>query len=315
MSQWYYFNKRERNGMIVLIIILLGMVAFYISMPYLYDELQLETELDSATITALRQFDSTRLAREAAWQEKRKQDSLARIAKYSSSSDKVTKEYVPEKIPVILKSFNPNNSSVEELQSVGIPFWLANRVDKYRTKGGKFRIKSDVSKIYGFPDSLYQELEPYIDLPDSVSPEINKPKSEEPKRLSIDINTADATELKKLRGIGPTFSKRIVNYRTKLGGYAHITQLKEVYGLSDSLFLAIQPSIFVSDSAIIHSININTATVKELNDHPYITYRMAADWVAYREKNGDFSSTDELLSSGLLNEPLYAKIVVYIRVQ
>jgi competence ComEA-like helix-hairpin-helix protein len=284
-------------------------------MPYLYDELHIETEFDSVTIAALRQFDSTRIAKEVAWQEKRKQDSLARVAKYPFYSDEVTPEVLPEKNPVVLIPFNPNISSTLELQSVGIPFWLANRIVKYRTKGGEFRIKSDLSKIYGFSDSLYQELEPYIELPDSISFDRNEQKLEESKVISIDINVADAAELKTLHGIGPAFSKRIVNYRTKLGGYYHVDQLKEVYGLSDSLFLVIQPSVFVLDSAGIDRININTATVKELNDHPYITYRMAADWVAYREKNGDFLSVDELLSSGLLNESLYAKIVAYIRVQ
>lgn len=315
MSNWYYFNKRERNGMIVLIIILLSMMAFYVSMPYIYEELHVNTELDSATIAVLKQFDSTRLAKKVAWKEKQRQDSINRTKKYSNTTYSNHPKKNSKTIAVQLKSFNPNKSSVEELQSLGIPFWMAQRIDKYRSKGGEFKVKSDLARIYDFPDSLYQELAPFIELPDSIASSRKKPSSKSNQDVLIDINLSNATELKKLRGVGSAFSRRIINYRKKLGGYQHINQLKEVYGISDSLFLRLEPHVFVSDSNEINKININSATIQELQNHPYITYRMAADWVAYREKNGEFNTSKELLTSGLLNEPLYAKIVAYIRVQ
>lgn len=64
-------------------------------------------------------------------------------------------------------------------------------------------------------------------------------------KLSIELNSADTTELKKLRGIGSVLSKRIVKYRKMVGGFKTTEQLKSVYGLSEETFQAILPHIWV----------------------------------------------------------------------
>lgn len=68
--------------------------------------------------------------------------------------------------------------------------------------------------------------------------------------LRIELNSADTTELKKLRGIGSKLSQRIVKYRTKLGGFSSKEQLKAVYGLSEETYEAILPHIWVDSTAI-----------------------------------------------------------------
>src|SRR5437660_80245 len=35
----------------------------------------------------------------------------------------------------------------------------------------------------------------------------------------IELNTADSAKLTELKGIGPSFARRIVNYRNRLGGF------------------------------------------------------------------------------------------------
>ncbi|MEM9858315.1 MAG: helix-hairpin-helix domain-containing protein, partial [Bacteroidota bacterium] len=46
----------------------------------------------------------------------------------------------------------------------------------------------------------------------------------------FDINEADTTQLKQLKGIGSVFSRRILKYRKLLGGFVTSDQLSEVYG-------------------------------------------------------------------------------------
>ena len=67
--------------------------------------------------------------------------------------------------------------------------------------------------------------------------------------LLVEINNADTTELKKLRGIGSVLSKRIVKYRKMLGGFKDVEQLKKVYGLSEETYQEILPHIWIDTSA------------------------------------------------------------------
>jgi len=52
----------------------------------------------------------------------------------------------------------------------------------------------------------------------------------------ININTADATELDKLPGIGPALADRIIQYRTEHGPFAKPDDLKNVSGIGDKTF-------------------------------------------------------------------------------
>jgi competence ComEA-like helix-hairpin-helix protein len=61
--------------------------------------------------------------------------------------------------------------------------------------------------------------------------------------VRIDINRADTTEWKRLKGIGSVLSKRIVKYRDKCGGFKSIEQLRKIYGLSEETYQSILPHL------------------------------------------------------------------------
>ena len=67
--------------------------------------------------------------------------------------------------------------------------------------------------------------------------------------LMIELNSADTTELKQLRGIGSKLSQRIVKYRKKIGGFTHKEQLKDIYGLPEETYLHILPHVWVDTTA------------------------------------------------------------------
>ncbi len=109
---------------------------------------------------------------------------------------------------------------------------------------------------------------------------------------TIEINSSDTTDLKKIPGIGSAFSNRIVKYRNLLGGYNNLNQLKEVWGMDDDLFNKMIPYLKVVPNT--KKIKINTASFEELNKHPYIKYKRAKIIIDIRERKGKIESMDRL---------------------
>ena len=79
--------------------------------------------------------------------------------------------------------FNPNTITEDSLQLLGFSQRQAASIIKYRTKGGKFRVKRDFARMYVVDSAKYAALEPFILLPDSL-PERKSEKSVHEKPLS-----------------------------------------------------------------------------------------------------------------------------------
>ncbi len=60
---------------------------------------------------------------------------------------------------------------------------------------------------------------------------------------AVDINTADATVLETLDGIGPALAERILAYRTSHGGFRSVGDLQNVTGIGPKKFAAIKGSV------------------------------------------------------------------------
>jgi DNA uptake protein and related DNA-binding proteins len=100
----------------------------------------------------------------------------------------------------------------------------------------------------------------------------------------IELNQADSAKLDQLPGIGPVFASRIIKYRTILGGYYSIDQLYEVYGMKPETVDKIKQYIMV-DTLKIQRIDLNTASFRQINAHPYISYDQTKVICKYRDKN------------------------------
>lgn len=59
----------------------------------------------------------------------------------------------------------------------------------------------------------------------------------------VNINTATATQLDSLPGIGPTYAARIIEYRNTHGLFKSTEELKNVKGIGDKTFQKLQNSI------------------------------------------------------------------------
>ena len=63
----------------------------------------------------------------------------------------------------------------------------------------------------------------------------------------VDLNTADATKLQTLDGIGQKKAEKIIEYRKEHSNFKEITDLKKISGIGDKIFNAIKDRILVSD--------------------------------------------------------------------
>ncbi|WP_285493059.1 ComEA family DNA-binding protein [Actinomadura sp. NBRC 104425] len=52
----------------------------------------------------------------------------------------------------------------------------------------------------------------------------------------LDLNTASVDQLDQLPGVGPVLAQRIVDYRTRHGGFRSVEQLQEVSGIGERRF-------------------------------------------------------------------------------
>jgi len=132
-------------------------------------------------------------------------------------------------------------------------------------------------------------------------------------RLKVDINRADTLELQQLKGIGPSFARRIVAYRNKLGGYLECRQLLEVWGFDTSLYSLISENVFLTKDSL-RQIDLNTVTFKEMLKHPYFPYGLTRAVVLYRQKHKLFRTVDELKSVEGITDSVFRRIRPYVKI-
>jgi DNA uptake protein ComE-like DNA-binding protein len=209
--------------------------------------------------------------------------------------------------------FDPNRALAGDFRRLGMSNRLIRTILNYRLHGGKFRRKEDLNKIYGMGAELYKRLEPYISISTPSEAHVVNATMVADKMKPFDINMADSVTLEHLPGIGPVLSKRIIRYRRLLGGFYDTGQLKEVYGLSDSLLAVIKPRLY-ADTSIISKINLNVVSERELARHPYIGEYTARGIIAYRLSVQRIKCIDELKMNGLITKEGFEKLKNYLAI-
>jgi competence protein ComEA len=64
--------------------------------------------------------------------------------------------------------------------------------------------------------------------------------------VTVNINTAGATELQQLPGVGAKTAARIIDYRQKKGPFKKIEELMNVQGIGEKNFLKLRNQLSVS---------------------------------------------------------------------
>jgi len=170
-----------------------------------------------------------------------------------------------------------------------------------------------LGKIYNIDAETLKSILPYckVSLPKDKFSGASFTKK---KELSIiNINTADTTQLKALRGIGSKLSARIVKYRDNIGGFHSIDQLHEIYGLKTEVIDNIKNQLVVEGE--LKKIDINAIVKDSLVKHFYFDYKLVNAIINYRYHNGHFHSVKELKNIKLISETEFDKIAPYILIK
>lgn len=218
--------------------------------------------------------------------------------------------------------FNPNTATKEQLLALGFKEKTAATLINFRSKGGKFYKKEDLKKIYGVSEKLYNNIESYIILDNQKeylqTEKIKKSEEETPTKktiktneaIYININTADSTELRKVKGIGAVFATRIIKYRDLLGGFTNIEQLLEIYGMTPESYTKISPQVFTDGK--IKTININNTDWNTLKKHPYINTEKAGIINKYVKTHGEVKILDDILNTSIFTQEEINKLKPYL---
>ena len=285
VRELFHFTQKERNGIIALLSLIFILIAINIFLPYIVKNKVVDT---------------------SKWKNE--------VDEFLSHQD----QQEPFTKPTEIIPFDPNNVTANELSQIGLPAKVAANWIRYIEKGGRFKKKEDVKRIYGMTTFEFDRIQRFILFPKATkTPDgakttsgirnmvnhrgdslITDHRSLTTNRIfkrveSIELNKADSTELVKLPGIGPVLASRIIRYRNLLGGYYAVSQLHEVYGLREEHFTSASPYLNL-DAENFRRFNINFASLPELGKHPYIGFKTARKIVKLRDEREKYSSVDDL---------------------
>ncbi|MFM8492339.1 MAG: ComEA family DNA-binding protein [Bacteroidota bacterium] len=215
-----------------------------------------------------------------------------------------------------LKPFVFEKTDSAQFVGMGLSPRTAASLQRFRDRGGAVRSLADWYALRVLQDDEKERLAPYLLLPKPTDHRYGANNDQaqhsdqtlgnetarshnglKSARLwSVqDLNRSDSAEWDALPGVGPATARRIVEYRERLGGYLHVAQLLEIYGMDSARYESILPFVTLKDRASIRRISLNQCSESELAEHPYAGRTLARRLMAFRERHGSLPPPDSLL--------------------
>ena len=199
--------------------------------------------------------------------------------------------------PRPFEPFRIDTVNVDYLRLIGFSTRQARALIEYRDREAEgIRDMNELRDCYAVSEEMADSLAHFIIFPE--------PK---PYGGKIEINSADSTQLRSVRGIGAKSVVAIMEYRKLLGGFHSIEQIAELKCVTSENFTLISKQICCNNS-LISKIDINFATALELERHPYITRKALKQIVELRESKGGWKSIEEMMCDKIF-EPEQAKAI------
>jgi DNA uptake protein ComE-like DNA-binding protein len=318
IKDYFTFTRKEQQGMIVLLGIMILSICAAIFLPRMWPDKQFDIgpyQLEVEQFLASAQ----------------KADSAL-----NAKPNKIQEYQVKVAGPVLLTflsspfQFDPNKISEEEWMSMGMDPKITRNILRYREKGGKFRDSEGFRKIYGMTDEVFAILEPYLQFdktgnnawPEKMKGHYSKDTSWHEKagkklaaeKALIDLNSADSASLLALTGIGPSFAGRIIRYRDRLGGFYNKEQMLEVNGMDSLRYNQFSSEIYC-DTGLVRKIDLNKVKFKEMMRHPYFEYYLVKAIFNKKDELKSFDSVGQIRFLPVMYEELFDKISPYLEVK
>ncbi|ATA90408.1 DNA-binding protein [Capnocytophaga stomatis] len=284
MKRFSTFNRNQRVGIVILLLIIVVLQVIYFTVDFSEDKISIEKQ----------QF--TELNKEL--------DSLRKVA------------LKPKKDTIL--PFNPNFITDYKGFTLGMKSEEIDRLLAFRKENKFVNSAKEFQEVTKISDSLLLKISPYFKFPDWV----NKSKSIENKSFNPevkpkvitkkDVNLASKEDFMEIRGIGDVLSDRILKYREKLQGFSEIMQVSEVYGLEKEVFNRVAEQFEVKTLPNIQKKNLNELNMYELAKIPYIKFDEAKKIIALRSELVNIKSFEELLKISEFNQEKIRKIQMYL---
>jgi competence protein ComEA len=229
--------------------------------------------------------------------------------------------------------FDPNKITDAQWVELGLNRRTVKIIRNYLQKGGQFRVPADLERIYGMSKQDAERLKPFVKIGgvgkrkrlNFSGPAVERSLVKEPsesfqkytrrpvrrQKLIVDVNEADSIGLEALPGIGAKLASRIIRFREALGGFYSVEQLSDVYGIDDTIFNLILPSLIL-EAGIYRKVRINRWEADSLDLHPYIQKHEAKAIVKYRGQHGWFNDADELSRISFISTEWINRIRPYL---
>ena len=284
----FVFNRSQRNGILLLVFFISG----YLVLNY-YVDFSKENLLDikSKEVIAIQ----------------KELDSLRTIE-------------ITSKMPKVFP-FNPNFLTDFKGYALGMSTEEIDRLLAFRKENKWINSVKDFKKVTKVSDSLLNKISPYFKFPDWVTNSKSKNKyvkrefKEKTFKQKIDLNLATQGQLEELNGIGKTFSKRIIDYRNKLGGFTNDIQLYEVYGLDFQATNSILKEFTVKTPKKIIKMALNSISASDIATVPSISFDIAKRIWEYRILNEGIKSFSELDNIEGLTKRKLQGIQLYLKLE
>lgn len=267
MKSHFTFTKQQRNGIFLLIGIIIILQCVYFFIDFSSEDIQINK--DEFSIFQ-KELDSLRLAK------------------------------IEESKPKIFP-FNPNYITDYKGATLGMSNEEIDRLLAFREKNKWINSTAQFQEVTKVSDSLLNVISPYFKFPEWITNTkpsrsnysyYNKPKTFAQKQ---DLNTATAVQLQQVNGIGEYYSEQIIKFRNKFkGGFIADVQLQDVSGLTPEVIKKITNEFTVKTPRVIKKINLNTASIEELVTIQHIDYDLGFKIIEQRQLRDEYKSLDEL---------------------
>lgn len=311
LFDFFYYTKTERKACVLLLILCVAAFVF-------------PEWLDFS-----KPYDLTVLANAPRPVQAKVEWPKRQYGSYSKNKYKYNPRYPAKEAKIVasFSVFDPNTVSLDELLKMGLNKRSASIWVKYTSKGGYFKKAEDVLKIYGLPEDWYKQAKSYLQIQSKPDLEVGTAEKGtysstfEDKKFSkksaqacapIDVNTADTAAWQSLRGIGKVLANRIIKFRDKLGGFYQIEQVKETFGLADSVYQKIRPCLQLN-APTLKPLLINQVNFNELASHPYLGFKAAKAIMNWKDQHGPFTKMEDLEALVALEPGKLEKLKPYVQ--
>ena len=284
----FVFNRSQRNGILFLIFFISG----FLVISYYIDFSEENTmDMNSEEVIAIQ----------------RELDSLRTID-------------IASKKPKIFP-FNPNFITDFKGYTLGMSAEEIDRLLVFRKENKWINSVEDFKQVTKVSDSLLNKISPYFKFPDWVNNLKSKTKyvkrgfKDKTFKQKADLNIATHEQLEEVNGIGKAFSKRIIDYRNKLGGFTNDIQLYEVYGLDFQVANSILKEFTVKTPKEIIKMNLNSISASDIATIPSISFDLAKRIWEFRILNEGIKSFSELENIEGLTKRKLQGIQLYLKLE